>query len=75
MPIFDKRSIQSIASRVKTAQASLTSIVNEGSNCSQTSSQAISSKVENFLSLRTYSSISTVAINVSRQLYRYYQTI
>jgi hypothetical protein len=75
MPIFDKRSIQSIVSGIKIAQASLTSIVNEGSHDNQTSIHMIPSEVENLSSLRTYPSISTVAINVSRQLYHYYQTI
>ena len=75
MPIFDKRSIQSIASGVKISQARLASIVNEGSHDNQTSNRVISSKVENLLNLRTYLGIPTVSINLSRQLYRYYQTI
>jgi hypothetical protein len=50
-------------------------IVNEGSHNTQTSIHVIPSEVENFLNLRTYPSITTVAINVSKQLYHYYQTI
>ncbi len=50
-------------------------VANEGSYDNQTSIHMILSEDENLSSLRTYPSISTVAINVSRQLYHYYQTI